>query len=124
MLGRRIKELREEKGVTQKELASYLGVTDRSVGYYESEERTPPPDILDKIANYFNVSVDYLLGRENTKHIHNHNKSLEDYIKEAESLMLFGDIVDEKDKEAILTAIKIAYETAIKKNKDQNKDNK
>ncbi|NNG67209.1 helix-turn-helix domain-containing protein [Caldanaerobacter subterraneus] len=63
MLGERIKELRKKKGVTQKELALYLGVSDRAVGYYESGQRTPPPDILQKIADFFHVSVDYLLGR-------------------------------------------------------------
>ncbi|ABY93705.1 XRE family transcriptional regulator [Thermoanaerobacter brockii subsp. lactiethylicus] len=65
MLGKRIKELRKKKGITQKELASYLGISDRAVGYYESGQRTPPPDILQKIADFFNVSTDYLLGRTN-----------------------------------------------------------
>lgn len=65
MLGKRIKELRKKKGITQKKLASYLGISDRAVGYYESGQRTPPPDILQKIADFFNVSTDYLLGRTN-----------------------------------------------------------
>lgn len=63
MLGDILKHLREERKITQKELAKYLGVSDRSVGYYENGKRTPPPDMLEKIADFYNVSVDYLLGR-------------------------------------------------------------
>ena len=53
--------------MTQKDIATYLNVSDRLVGYYESGERMPPPDILEKIADYFDVSVDYLLGRTNIR---------------------------------------------------------
>ena len=77
MLGKRIKELRKKKGLTQKDLALYLGVSDRAVGYYENEQRTPPPDILQKIADFFNVSVDYLLGRtDNPSEIKNFSKEI------------------------------------------------
>lgn len=67
MFGTILKNLRTEKNITQKDLAKYLGVSDRSVGYYETGKRTPPPDIIEKIADYFNVSVDYLLGRTNIR---------------------------------------------------------
>lgn len=67
MFGTILKNLRTEKNITQKDLAKYLGVSDRSVGYYETGKRTPPPDIIKKIADYFNVSVDYLLGRTNIR---------------------------------------------------------
>lgn len=67
MFGIILKKLRTEKNITQKDLAKYLGVSDRSVGYYETGQRTPPPDIIEKIADYFNVSVDYLLGRTNIR---------------------------------------------------------
>jgi len=59
----KIKELRIEKGITQTELASYLKLSARAVGYYESGEREPDYNTLLKIAEYFDVSVDYLLGR-------------------------------------------------------------
>ena len=64
---KRLKKLREEKKLTQKDIAKYLGVSDRSVGYYENGQRMPPLDILEKIADYFDVSVDYLLGRTDMK---------------------------------------------------------
>ena len=59
----RIKELRTEFGITQAKLAKMLKISDRAVGYYEKGEREPDNDTLIKIAEYFKVSVDYLLGR-------------------------------------------------------------
>ena len=67
MFAKRLKDLREEKDVTQKVVADYLGISDRGYGYYESGERFPPQNILVKIADYFNVSIDYLLCRTNIK---------------------------------------------------------
>ena len=137
ILGKRIKLLREEKEISQLDLAKLLNVNNSTLSQYEAGNRTPSDEIKMKIADYFGVSIDYLLGRTDTSSklkvsseepaSKNQPKSLEDYIKEAESLMLFGDIVDENDKQALLTAITIAYETAIKKNKNkeqQKKDNK
>ena len=59
-----LKELREKKHLSQKQLALELGVGIGSVGMWESSERVPPAKRLNLIANYFDVSVDYLLGRD------------------------------------------------------------
>lgn len=67
MFGNRITELRKASKMSQKDLSKILGVSDRSVGYYESEQRVPPQDILQKLADYFSTSVDYILGRTNIK---------------------------------------------------------
>lgn len=58
----RIKELRTEKGITQADLAKILKISDRAVGYYENGDREPDYTTLLKIAEYFDVSIDYLLG--------------------------------------------------------------
>lgn len=63
----RIKELRKENNMTQADLAKILNVTDRSVGFYENEKRDPDTDTLKTLANLFNVSIDYLLGRTENK---------------------------------------------------------
>lgn len=60
--GKIIKRLRTEKELTQKELADKLGVTRGSIGLYEQEKRSPDNEMLTKLANFFNVSTDYLLG--------------------------------------------------------------
>ena len=81
------KELIKEKNVTQKDVAKYLRVSDRLVVYYENGQRTPPPDILEKIADYFNVSVDYLLGRTDIKEpIHNANNEKPPYDELSEEI--------------------------------------
>lgn len=67
MIGKLLKELRKEKDVTQKDVADYLGVVRGSYAHYEIERRQPDYDTLIKIANYFNVSVDYLIGRTRIK---------------------------------------------------------
>ncbi|MFZ5354551.1 MAG: helix-turn-helix domain-containing protein [Bacillota bacterium] len=59
----RIRDLRKERNMTQAELAGFLMVSDRSVGFYETGERDPDTDTLRKLADYFGVSIDYLLGR-------------------------------------------------------------
>ena len=60
----RIKELRLERQLTQKQLAEKLGLSQQVVGYYENEINQPAPDMLIRIANFFNCSIDYLLNRE------------------------------------------------------------
>lgn len=56
--------LREQNNTTQKQLAEYLGMTRQGYAHYEQGDREPDPTTLIKLADYFNVTVDYLLGRE------------------------------------------------------------
>lgn len=64
--GKRIAELREEKGLTQGKLAKDLKVSSSLIGHYE-RDRSIPIDMLYEIAKYFNISADYLLGLSNCK---------------------------------------------------------
>ena len=54
---------RQKKGVTQGEVAEYLGIKIRAYQYYESGGRRPDFEGMVALANYFNVTTDYLLGR-------------------------------------------------------------
>lgn len=56
-----LKELRSEKGITQKQLGDAVGVSQQAVNSYENSETQPEFSVLVKIADYFNVSTDYLL---------------------------------------------------------------
>ncbi|NFO58501.1 helix-turn-helix transcriptional regulator [Clostridium botulinum] len=76
MLGNRIKQLREEKEISQKDLANLLHISPSTVGMYEQGRRTPSSEILSIMATHFKVSVDYLLGR-NDNLMYNQN-NLED----------------------------------------------
>lgn len=60
----KLKELRTQAGMTQKQLGTQLGVTKSVISYYELQERMPSPEILVKLASIFHVSTDYLLGIE------------------------------------------------------------
>lgn len=62
---KRLKQLREEKGVSQKDLAANLQVTERAVQYYETGDREPTIKNIEKLATYFGVTTDYILGRTN-----------------------------------------------------------
>ncbi len=63
-LGKTIKELRVEEGISQRELGVRLNVCNQTVSFWESGQREPDLDTLLKIAKYFQVSTDYLLGNE------------------------------------------------------------
>lgn len=58
--------LREQNNITQKQLAEYLGMTRQGYAHYEQGDREPDPTTLIKLADFFSVSVDYLLERETT----------------------------------------------------------
>ncbi len=62
--GERLKELREEKGLTQEELAEAIGYSDVSIYYWETGKRLPYLDTAIVIAQFFKVSLDYLAGIE------------------------------------------------------------
>ena len=61
-LSSRLRDLRVKKSLTQKALADYLEIYEKSYQRYEHGERKLYNDVLIKLADYFNVSVDYLLG--------------------------------------------------------------
>ena len=59
----KLKEIRTIKGYSQQEVADYLGCTAVSYSRYESGNRSPSLEMLIKLADYFDVTIDYLLGR-------------------------------------------------------------
>ena len=65
MLYKRIRDLREDNDLTQKEMGQILSCSQRVYSNYERGELDIPTDILVKLANYYDVSVDYLLNRTN-----------------------------------------------------------
>lgn len=63
--GNRIAELRERRKLTQEQLSASLGISRASLSHYEQNRRHPDYETLIRIANYFKVSMDYLMGRTN-----------------------------------------------------------
>ncbi len=91
MKGNRIKLLREEKKIRQDELAKVLSISPSAVGMYERDEREPNDEITLKLAEYFGVSTDYLLGKSD---IRNPQNTEQDILNEA----LIGMSREEYDK--------------------------
>ena len=60
---RRIRDLREDRDLTQQQVGDAINVPQRTYAYYESGQRTIPPHVLVRLADFYDTSVDYLLGR-------------------------------------------------------------
>jgi transcriptional regulator with XRE-family HTH domain len=61
----RLRDLREDKDLSQKELAQILGMSQTGYSKYETGENDVPTQILMKLADFYHTSVDYILGRTN-----------------------------------------------------------
>lgn len=64
---RRIRDLREDNDLHQEDLAKLLNCTQACYSNYENGKRDIPTEVLNQLADFYNVSVDYLMGRTNTK---------------------------------------------------------
>ena len=102
----RLKFLRNEKGENLEKIAKYLDVSIQTISNYENEKREMTPDTIIKLAEYFNVSTDYLLGKSDIRNIeddfkfayHKETEGLsEDEIKEA--LEFYKLVKNRKNKE-------------------------
>ena len=67
MLGDRLRVLRKERKVSQKELAEYLGISIRGYQFYESEDNEPNIKMLIALADFYGVTIDYLVGRSDKR---------------------------------------------------------
>ncbi|MCW0120731.1 helix-turn-helix domain-containing protein [Bacillus subtilis] len=110
--GHKLKTLRKQRGLTQKELAEKLFLSQSSITRFEKDEILPTSETLSKIANYFDVSIDFLLDRPQPSQKKNSNleKAFNEAIEELkdEETLLFmknGDI-DEETAELIKKALK------------------
>ena len=65
----RIKNLREDNDLMQKEIANVLGITQQQYSLYERGIRDIPIDLLIKLADFYKISIDYLVNRTNKKNI-------------------------------------------------------
>lgn len=73
----RLKHLREDKGLIQRELAEKLNVSRATITQYENNNRFPDQEMLKKIASFFNVSIDYLLGMTDIRKIKQNSNTKE-----------------------------------------------
>lgn len=69
ILAQRLKQCRKEQNYTQIQVSIYCDITEKAYANYERQERMPKLDILLKIAEFYNVSLDYLVGRTDMKEV-------------------------------------------------------
>jgi len=67
MFGQRLKELREEKKMTQEDIGKIINKSQQTVDHYEKGRSSPDIENIKKLSNFFNVSTDYLLGKNNIR---------------------------------------------------------
>ncbi|MGD6931860.1 helix-turn-helix domain-containing protein [Bacillus thuringiensis] len=80
--GNIIRDLRKQKGITQEELAQSLQLSESTIGMYERNERQPDYNTLIRIADYFNVSTDFLLGRDSNVKEDRNNIELDQWLND------------------------------------------
>ncbi|MGB9661248.1 MAG: helix-turn-helix domain-containing protein [Moorellaceae bacterium] len=121
MLTERLRKLREQAGLTQEELAKLLGVERSTISRYESGNRDPSSEMLDRLAKFFNVSVDYLLGRtDDPRTIEQINEEAQKKIEEAlegdeELLSFWQELRQREDLQLLFKQVKPLSPVSIRK---------
>ena len=91
----RIKQLREEFGFSQNELAEKLGGAPSSIAMYEKGDRKPSLEVLIKLSDIFNCSIDYLLGKSNTKSNMSSFEDIKAYYEKKSGVLLENKYINE-----------------------------
>ena len=115
----RIKQLRENRGLIQEILASELGITQQMLSKYERDVLCIKVDVLKKIAEYFNVTTDYLLGISEVK------RDLQGQMKVNKTLDTYYDLIeiykglDEYDQEMVWSIMQTVKKAGEKRKRDR-----
>jgi transcriptional regulator with XRE-family HTH domain len=104
MLSDRLEILRTEKGLTKKEMAEYLKIAQSTYGKYELGKREPDLETIKKLAEFFNVSVDYLIGHTHIRNVaeetcNSQNEDKEWTQEELNEIKMFKDFIKMRRKQ-------------------------
>lgn len=99
-----LKQLRIEKGISQHQLAEVIGVSQQSINKYENHGVEPDIETLIKIADYFNTSVDYLIGHTQISRVIEETSSFDLNQKEAQVIQRFR-LVNRRQKDCVLNIL-------------------
>ena len=100
-----LRKLRLEKGISQQQLANEVWVTQQSINKYENHNIEPDIDTLIKLADYFNTSVDYLIGHTEIDHIIEHVEQYDLNDDEARLINHYRKL-SEKQRKAVSTLVR------------------
>ncbi len=114
----RIKQLREKRGLIQEILAAELGITQQMLSKYERDVTLIKVDILKKIATYFNVTTDYLLGVSDVKRDLQRQMKMNETLDEYYDLIEIYKDLDAYDKEMIWSIMQTVKKVGEKRQRD------
>lgn len=114
----RIKQLREKRGLIHEILAAELGITQQMLSKYERDVTLIKVDILKKIATYFNVTTDYLLGVSDVKRDLQRQMKMNETLDEYYDLIEIYKDLDSYDKEMIWSIMQTVKKVGEKRKKD------
>lgn len=121
-IGDRIKKLREENGLMQQDVCNTLDIEQSMLANYENNRRVPKTDILIKIANYYGVSLDFLVGMTDNR-FNSYKGCLKDLNKflQRSEIIFDGDTykLTDEDRDLILKALEVAF-LAVKRGNKHN----
>lgn len=111
--GKKLKYLRKRNELSQKELGEVFGLSDRTIGHYEADERFPKSaQLLLEMANYFGVSIDYLLDYQAPPTL--------SYIEFLEQAKIYFNLANEEQQVTIFQALSAIYYDCWKNKKAGN----
>lgn len=116
----RIKELRKKRGLMQQRLASELGITQQMLSKYERDVTLIKVDVLKKIAKYFNVTTDYLLGVSDVKRDLQRQMIMNETLDEYYDLIEVYKELDPYDQEMIWSIIQVVKRTSDRRKSDNS----
>lgn len=111
--GKRLREMREKKGLTQAELAKIASLGESTISFYESGKREPNYEMLVALANILDTTPNYLLVGEKEwweKDEEPSDIELEEFVKKNSNIKLMGDPLDEKAKDDVLMFLRAAHQ--------------
>ena len=131
--GSRLKHLRESNNIPQKDFAKMLNIANSTLSQYESDKRIPSDDVKVQIAQFFNVTTDYLLGNETPAKFKSQltDKDKKDIAKQVEDMLdgldadnpisfqLDGNEIDDDTRELLRQSLQNALEFARLKAKEK-----
>ena len=118
----RIKSLREKRGLIQELLAAELGITQQMLSKYERDISIIKVDVLKRLAGYFNVTTDYLLGLSDVKRDLTGQIRINETIDEYYDLIEVYKKLDKYDQEMIWTMIQAVRKIAEKRKREEKDD--
>lgn len=126
-IGNRIKRLRQNKNLTQLELANKIGITPKSISFYELDQREPGNDTLNKLSSVLNTTPEYIkFGISSTEQTNDIGTIFDDILNlldEEDSIAFYGDItkLNDEQREILKSAIKHAIDmTSTMVNNEEN----